>query len=115
MNSKYIVFPKAQNVAVWDEQIEPPGEGEILCKAEKSLISIGTELNCLRGVFDPGTNWADWVKYPFRPGYSMVGRVIGVGKGVEGIKEGDRVSSYDVHQQYYRTNLYAAQSRQAPP
>jgi 2-desacetyl-2-hydroxyethyl bacteriochlorophyllide A dehydrogenase len=115
MNSKYIVFPKPQTVAVWDEQIEPPGEGEILCKAEKSLISIGTELNCLRGVFDPGTNWADWVKYPFRPGYSMVGRVIAVGKGVEGIKEGDRVSSYDVHQQYYRTNLYAAQSRQAPP
>src|SRR5258705_5426381 len=111
MNSKYIVYPKPQDVAVWEEQIELPGEGEILCKADKSLISIGTELHCLRGVFDPGTNWADWVKYPFRPGYSMVARVIAVGKGVEGIKEGDRVATYDVHQQYFKARLYDVQKR----
>ena len=48
-----------------------PGEGEVRCRADVSLISTGTEGACLRGVFDPGTNWADWVRYPFRPGYSM--------------------------------------------
>ncbi len=111
MNSKYVVYPKAQDVAVWEEQIEPPGRGEILCKAEKSLISIGTELHALRGVFDPGTNWADWVKYPFRPGYSMVGRVIAVGEGVDGIKEGDRVATYDFHQQYFKDRLYDVEKR----
>jgi len=111
MKSKYIVFPDKQQVAVWEEDIDPPGEGEILCKADKSLISIGTELHCLRGVFEPGTNWYDWVKYPFRTGYSMVGHVIGVGKGVKEIKEGDRVASYDLHQQYYKAKLYDVQKR----
>jgi 2-desacetyl-2-hydroxyethyl bacteriochlorophyllide A dehydrogenase len=111
MKSKYVVFPKAQDVAVWEEEIGTPEEGEILCKAEKSLISIGTELHCLNGVFDPGTNWFDWVKYPFRPGYSMVGRVIAVGKGVQEIKEGDRVANYGVHQQYYRAQLHEVEKR----
>jgi 2-desacetyl-2-hydroxyethyl bacteriochlorophyllide A dehydrogenase len=115
MKSKYIVFPEKQQIAVWEEDVDPPGEGEILCKADQSLISIGTELHCLRGVFEPGTNWYDWVKYPFRPGYSMVGHVIGVGKGVVGFKEGDRVTNDAVHQQYYKAQIYDAHNRFAVP
>lgn len=111
MKSKYVVYPKAQDVAVWEEEIEPPEEGEILCKAEKSLISIGTELHCLRGQTDPGTNWADWVKYPFRPGYSMVGRVLAVGKGVKSVKEGDRIANYGLHQQYYKVQVEHLEKR----
>jgi 2-desacetyl-2-hydroxyethyl bacteriochlorophyllide A dehydrogenase len=111
MKSHYIVYPKAQEVAVWEEDIEPPQEGEILCQAEKSLISIGTELHCLRGQTEPGTNWFDWVKFPFRPGYSMVGRVVAVGRGVKGIKEGDRIASYSLHQQYYKTQVLHLEKR----
>lgn len=107
MRSKYIVYPEREQVAVWEEEITPPGEGEILCKAEKSLISIGTELNCLRGVAEPGTNWYDWIKFPFRPGYSMVGRVLEVGSGVTGVKAGDRIANYGFHQQYYKVQLDA--------
>ena len=113
--SSYIVFPEKSVISVQQEHIAPPERGEILCVAEKSLISIGTELSCLRGEFDPGTNWADWVKYPFRPGYSMVGRVIGVGSAVEGVKEGDRVSSYGVHQQYYKIAVPNDQTKDAAP
>lgn len=115
IDSKYIVFPAKTTIAVQQEQIASPERGEILCIAEKSLISIGTEMSCLRGEFDPGTNWADWVKYPFRPGYSMVGRVIAVGSGVKGIKEGDRVSSYGVHQQYYKIAVPEDPQREAAP
>jgi 2-desacetyl-2-hydroxyethyl bacteriochlorophyllide A dehydrogenase len=107
MKSKYIVFPDRQQVALWEEEIGAPGPGEALCRAEKSLISIGTELNCLRGIADPGTNWHDWLKFPFRPGYSMVGRVIEVGPGVKQVKVGDRIASYDVHQHYYRVQVEA--------
>lgn len=115
MKSQYIVYPEKEKVDLWEEEIAPPEEGEILCQAEKSLISIGTELHALRGVADPGTNWYDWLKFPFRPGYSMVGRVIGVGKGVTHIKEGDRVASYGYHQQYYKIKLFDVTRRHDIP
>ncbi len=111
MKSKYIVFPDKRQVDVWEEEIAPLEADEILCAAEKSLISIGTELHCLNGVFEPGTNWYDWVKYPFRPGYSMVGRVIEVGEDIGGIKVGDRIANYGLHQQYYKVKLAGVKKR----
>ena len=59
MESTNIIFPVPNQVAVRVEPVLPPGPGEVLCEAEVSLISTGTETYCLRGVFDPGTNWAD--------------------------------------------------------
>lgn len=105
MRSKYVVFPEKGRVELREEDVASPGPGEILCGAEKSLISIGTESYCLEGRFDPGTNWERWVRYPFRPGYSMVARVIAVGSDVEGIKEGDRVAVSTSHQQFFRTRV----------
>lgn len=102
MQSLYVVFPEKEKVEVRQETMPPPEPGELLCAAEKSLISIGTESYCLRGVFDPGTNWAEWVKYPFRPGYSMAAHVVAVGKGVTGLREGDRIAAWVEHQQYFK-------------
>ncbi len=102
MKSLYIVFSEKEKVEVREETIAPPKPGEVLCAAEKSLISIGTEDYCLRGIFDPGTNWAAWVKYPFRPGYSMAARVIAVGKGMTELKEGDRIVAWVEHQQFFK-------------
>ena len=103
MKSLYVSFPEATKVAVCEEEVSAPEEGEILCQAEKSLISIGTETYCLRGVFDSGTTWANWVRYPFRPGYSMVARVIDVGAGVSDYQEGDRVLASAPHAQFFKT------------
>src|SRR5581483_564968 len=97
MKSTYIVFPEKEKVRVEEETVAPPEPNEILCAAEKSLISIGTESYCLRGIFDPGTNWEAWVKYPFRPGYSLAARVVAVGKDVQSIREGDRVAAWVPH------------------
>jgi len=87
---------------VGEEAIAMPGPGEIVCAAQKSLISTGTETYCLRGIFDRGTNWEAWVQYPFRPGYSMSARVVAVGKGVAGWKEGDRVTAWVPHQGLFK-------------
>jgi 2-desacetyl-2-hydroxyethyl bacteriochlorophyllide A dehydrogenase len=101
MQSTYIIFPEKGQVAVREEAIAPPGPGEVLCAGQKSLISIGTETYCLRGLFDPDTNWARWVQYPFRPGYSMAAQVIGVGEGVTALREGDRVAGWVTHRSHF--------------
>lgn len=105
MQSQFIVFPAKARIEIREEQIAAPAPDEILCAATKSLISIGTETNCLRGIFDPGTNWENFVQYPFRPGYSMVARVLAVGKAVADFKEGDRITSRTPHQQFFNTKL----------
>jgi NADPH:quinone reductase-like Zn-dependent oxidoreductase len=102
MQSTYIVFPEKNRVEVREETLTPPEPGEVLCAAEKSLISIGTETYCLRGVFDPDTNWARWVRFPFRPGYSMAARVIAVGAGVTALQEGDRVAGWINHRSLFK-------------
>ncbi|MCC7205331.1 MAG: zinc-binding alcohol dehydrogenase [Phycisphaeraceae bacterium] len=77
-----------------------------------SLISTGTECICLRGQFEPGTSYAGWVKYPFQPGYSLVGRVLKVGSNVKDFREGDRITCPAKHGQYALTN--AGQARPIP-
>lgn len=89
--SRFVVFPEPGVVEVREEMTQPPQPGEIICHARTSLISIGTETFCLQGTFDRDTNWAAWVHYPFRPGYSMVAEVTSVGPQVKGLREGDRV------------------------
>ncbi|WP_168123692.1 zinc-binding alcohol dehydrogenase [Paenibacillus sp. HB172176] len=92
MESLRIVFSDKQQVEVKKEQFDSTLKGEeLLCRAICSLVSTGTELQCLRGVFDSGTNWANWVQYPFYPGYCMVAEVLEVGADVQGIRQGDRV------------------------
>ena len=100
MKALQVVFPAAGKVEVREGEIHDPEAGELLLQTTCSLISTGTECICLSGKFDAGTSWAGWVKYPFRPGYSLVGRVIKVGKDVKGFKEGDRVTCPHSHAQY---------------
>lgn len=91
MKSLNIIFPDKNIVIAKEEQIDKSvNSNEILCKADKSLISIGTELFCLAGIFEKGTLWESWVKYPFYPGYSMTAKVIKVGLKVARFKEGDK-------------------------
>jgi threonine dehydrogenase-like Zn-dependent dehydrogenase len=100
MNSLYLSFPEPGTVEVREERVALGGPNEVLLRAERSLISTGTELYCLRGIFDPGTNWASWVQYPFRPGYSMAATVVEAGAAVDKVRAGDRVIISAPHQQY---------------
>ena len=64
----------------------PPGHGEVLVATEATLISAGTELAMLAEEHGP-----------FCPGYSNVGRIVALGKDVEGFRVGDRVLSLGCH------------------
>jgi len=102
MKSKNVIFTDKEKVEVWEEEVKPLGPDEVLCASQKSLISTGTESRCLLGIFDPETNWKDWVHYPFHPGYSMAGKVLEVGKDVKGLKAGDKVWAPGIpHVQYF--------------
>jgi len=108
MKATSIIFPQKNEVAVVHNEISGPKSGELLCRARKSLISTGTETLCLRGEFDPGTNWIDWVKYPFAAGYSMQADVIEAGEGVERFCKGDRINAIIPHVSLFCINEKSA-------
>jgi|SRR5579883_1861619 len=100
MQSRNIVFTGKDQVEIATEPVHDPRAGEVLIRARKTLISTGTESICLSRLFAPGSHWDQWVKYPFHPGYSMVGEVVAIGPGVEGIQEGDRFALREPHKEY---------------
>lgn len=100
MQAHSIVFIGKNQVEVQTRDVQDPGPNEVLVQATKTLISAGTERICLLRLFEPGSHWDAWVKYPFSTGYSMVGRVIAVGRDVTGVREGERVAVRQPHQQY---------------
>ena len=104
MKSRNIVFPRRAEVELREEDVAAPAPGEVQCHAVLSLVSLGTEGTCLRGVYDPGTYWEEYIQYPFHPGYSMAARVVGVGEGVTRHKIGDRVTSWAPHSEYFLSN-----------
>ncbi len=101
MQSHNIVFTGKDAIEVRQEPVAPLGKGQILVQTARTLISTGTECICLGRLFESGTNWEDWVKYPFYPGYSNAGRVLEVGEGVETLKIGDRVACRWHHRQFF--------------
>ncbi len=72
-------------------EILAPGPGEVLVRPVYSAVSPGTE----RAMYSrlPNTQ----VTYPYTPGYSGVGTVLEVGRGVSGIRTGDRVAGQVPH------------------
>ena len=99
MQSKNIVFTGKQQVELRSEEAPAlPADG-LLARTQVSLISTGTESICYRGEMDEGTHWANWVKYPFYPGYSNVAVVEEVGAAVQGFAPGDRIFSTANHRQ----------------
>lgn len=91
-NARRLVFSGKQQVLI--EPFDPglPGKGQVRVQTHLSLMSTGTENIVFNRLFDPGTNWDNWVKYPFYPGYTSVGLVEAVGEGVDTLRVGDRVA-----------------------
>jgi len=103
MESLNIVFTEKEKVELVKESFDSTlGPNEILCASVRSLISTGTEMQCLKGIFDAGTNWSNWVKYPFHPGYCTVAEVLEIGRDVQGLHKGALVFVEHPHAQYFK-------------
>jgi len=100
MDNPTIVFKKPKEVVIENRTKPEPGKGELLIETKCSLISTGTELTILSGNFPSQSAWADYGKFPFIPGYSNIGVVIDVGKGVDKSWIGCRVASTSTHSLY---------------
>ena len=99
MESRNIVFAETGKVEVRREAVPELKPNEILIKTARTLISTGTEGIVLNGLFEPGTHWHSWARFPFMPGYSLAGRIIAMGSEVTGLAEGQRVAARSGHRE----------------
>ena len=95
-----VVFAGKQQVSVEPFDLEDPGPGQVRFQTELSLMSTGTENIVFNRLFDSGTHWDNWVRYPFHPGYSSVGVVDKVGEGVSSLRPGDRIACRSGHRSF---------------
>lgn len=95
MQANIITFHGPRSVSLETAEVPALQPAQVLVRTTVSLVSTGTESFCYRGEFEANTTWAGWVKYPFTPGYSAVGRVVAASPDVTHLKPGDRV--YNTH------------------
>lgn len=96
-----LVFTGKGKVAIEDYRPDAPQAGEVAIRTLCSLMSTGTEGIVFNRLFDPGTHWDEWVKYPFYPGYAALGEVIQVGPDVTSFRKGDRVMTRCEHASWH--------------
>lgn len=107
MNNTRIVFTKPFEVQYESNPFdEALAAGEMLIRTTFSLISPGTELALYTGshigIPDPNNSFA---KYPFYPGYAIVGEVAAAGSGVDRFALGDLVYTLGRHAAYNKVSV----------
>lgn len=81
----------------WKSQVDKPKEKEVSIETEAALISTGTELTSSTGDFPMPSAWSNYIKYPFLPGYSSIGRMVEVGHEVKNFNVRDIVAATSPH------------------
>ena len=93
MRARQAVILEAFQVGLREVDLLEPAPHQILVECEVSAISAGTELAVYTGTHqwlkDPAMT--DW-KFPFKSGYSAAGRIVAVGRDIQGWQPGDRIS-----------------------
>lgn len=94
---KRIIFTGQRQCQLESIDPVPMHDMAVRCKSLASLVSTGTELICFNRNFAAGSHWDAWIKYPFTPGYSLIGEVTEVGAKVHQFRVGDRVATRAGH------------------
>lgn len=102
MRARAVHFTAPRRIELREVDVPEPDGDRVLVGTECSGISGGTELLAYRGDVDPGLaldetlgTLAGTFAYPFRYGYSAVGRVLRPGAG---LREGQLVFAFHPHQ-----------------
>ncbi len=102
LRTRGVVFAAPRTVRVEEATLPELGDGEVLIATLYSGISAGTELLAYRGEVDAATpldetlgTLAGTFSYPFRYGYSCVGRVV---RSRGRVREGQLVFAFHPHQ-----------------
>jgi 2-desacetyl-2-hydroxyethyl bacteriochlorophyllide A dehydrogenase len=112
MKARAVHFVAPRRVELREVEVPDPPDGHLLVATEWSGISSGTELLAYRGEVDPDLPLdetlgalAGTFAYPFRYGYSAVGRVV---RPAAPFREGQRVFAFHPHQ-----DRFVADAREA--
>jgi 2-desacetyl-2-hydroxyethyl bacteriochlorophyllide A dehydrogenase len=102
MKARAVHFVAPRRVELREVEVPEPSGGQLLVATEWSGISAGTELLAYRGEVDPDLPLDETLgalggtfAYPFRYGYSAVGRVL---RAAGPFREGQRVFAFHPHQ-----------------
>ncbi len=97
MKAQRVIWPDRAKVDIETFMLPPVDDDEVLVATQCTLISPGTERAFLLGL--PNAQG----RYPARPGYSNIGRIIELGKAVTDCEIGDRVASTQGHTSHFVT------------
>lgn len=106
MRSRSLMLQGPRRVAWVEEELPPPGPGEVLVRTVVGAVSIGSELPHYLGT---GRHSEPDI-YPRMTGYESVGVVLACGPDVQRLRPGDRVFSFYGH----RTHAIVAEARAIP-
>ena len=108
MTRHSVLFTSERRVDIHREPIFSPGPGLVLVQAEMSAISEGPELMVYRGQMSEGCNVDEsmpelqaMLGFPTKFGYSIVGRVLETGEGVDPNWKDQRVFAFHPHESHF--------------
>jgi 2-desacetyl-2-hydroxyethyl bacteriochlorophyllide A dehydrogenase len=88
-----IVFTGPGDVVLEDFELPDLGPEHVLVRTRHTMTSTGTEMTALHHRFDERSHWASYARYPFHPGYSLIGQIAEIGSEVNDLSVGDVVAS----------------------
>lgn len=100
MKATYALIPDKEQAVLETEELDPKdlGPGQLLVRAEATIMSGGTELAAFTALSKSVYKKDGWNRYPWRPGYGLVGRVVAAHRErTRGLEEGDRVFCFGKH------------------
>jgi 2-desacetyl-2-hydroxyethyl bacteriochlorophyllide A dehydrogenase len=112
LKARAVHFVAPRRIELREVDLPEPSEGSVLVATEWSGISSGTELLAYRGEIDPDLPLDETLgplsgtfAYPFRYGYSAVGRVV---RPAGPLREGQLVFAFHPHQDRFVVEAHQA-------